>query len=151
MIKFNTTSWHYRMYRFGSNDWVEDTMSFCPYARKVLRGLILFSLGWTMLLSLTIWNIMGLIFLSQGIWDFNASMASALNVFTAIILGAIGGTISWHRYCEWRGEKQRAQGGQPRLRKPASQPRLRKPASFIATWFKNLHSKMCPTIEFTDS
>lgn len=149
MIKFNTKSWHYRMHRFGANHFMDDTMNFCPYARGVLRGLLLFSLVWTAALALVIWNCMGLIFLSQGIWVYNDSLASVVNVFTAVTMAGVGimavFSYSQDRYHDWSRKKQRAQRAQ------GSEPGPRKPDSFVVEWFKNLHSKVCPTIEFTDS
>lgn len=144
MIKFNTKSWHYRMHRFGHMDeWVHDRTSFCPYARKVLRGLILFSLLWTLILGAAIWNIMGVIMLAQGFWTFSG-FAGLVNIFTAgaiaAVLVAVGVGLTHQHICEWQDGRRAQKRGQ--------KGEAIKPDSFVVTWAKNLHSKVCPTVEF---
>lgn len=146
MITFNKKSWHYRMAKLGSSSWPSDSL--CPYAREVMLGLFLFCLltlisGW-----FVIWNIIGVILAFQGYWwDSDLNGPNVANIIFVSVVGGVGFKLALEYI---RDKIALRQWKKEQIAKSKGIKVTKKPDSFIYVWFKNIHSKICPSIEFKE-
>lgn len=171
MLTFSKESWHYRFadmvstrYDFPSN--------LCPYVRRVMGGMALFSFVALLAGIFLVWNIGGLFLAFNGLWLSEFGGFQIINSITAILLSGAAVNYSRERYDSWRAERRRiwtmayaetmiakyGHGwsslctdtewttyckGTPA--KDAKQPGL------IRAYFKAMHDKVCPSLSFVTS
>lgn len=93
MIKISTKSWHYQMASIVS-DYNYPSHSICKYTNQVVCGTLIYSIMIAMCALVIGFNLMGLLALVQGIWEFDATLPFAVvNIITLIISTVVGGAV----------------------------------------------------------
>lgn len=146
MITFNKNSWHCRMAKLYSKyDCPADSL--CPYARQVMVGLFLFCLMTSVVGGFVIWNILGIILAFQGYWWIaETNFAHVANTLTLIIVFCLSFVLGMNYIQDEMKLRRRKKEEIARARDYQDI----KPDSFIYVWFRNIHSKICPSIDFKD-
>jgi len=153
-MQFNRNSWHYKLLTEG--EFKTDSLAYkikwspislCPYARAVLKQLIVSILVYGIIVSVAVsllyapaivitWLVYGIPWINPPA-EFLYLVGSAIYTFIAIIAAIIGTTIS----IKWIRTKL------PKRKQATS---VHKEPNLLVEYIKAVHKKVCPIITFKD-
>lgn len=147
-MKISRNSWHYRLINQWEGDWYLEDYSLCPYVRKVIFALlgILAGIGvvaFVIFAALTPY-MAGLFYLISGLpmsiehWTLGPLTVLSVLCQLAILVG-LSFSFAKQKLAEAKVKRK--------ARQRHATPK--EPNIFVA-YYRALHDKVCPMLEFTD-
>lgn len=145
MVKIDKSSWHYHFAKLW-DEWGLSNLTLCQYIRKVLAGMLTFSILSAACIGLIGGNLLGLADLYFGLWGIHSPYAAmnvlAIIAFLAIfirfwLIPYIREVIYKHRYAKAKLDQY-----------IDAESMEKKPASFLRLWLHTVHSRVCTKVEY---
>lgn len=155
-------SQHYRFASFVSH--LPDEMNLCPYARRVMLGLAVFSFVATLFAAFVVGNLLTIASIASG--DFAALLTivnaegeavvpwfiltSSLTIVCAFVAGFF---FVWFKIENWFRDRKYAKIEAEYLRERAIRngeytPMPEPEPGFVRQWYNSVHDKVCPVVKF---